>query len=134
MSIHYKEIEEEALKEIESISSSDALEVFRVRYLGRSGVVAGLISKIPSLPVEERPAAGKELNSLKSRLKSLIEVNRTALDAGTSWQKHDAIDITLPGISQNIGTAHPLTQLMDEICSIFVSLGFRLFEGPRGVL
>lgn len=131
MSISYKDIEEAAIKELESVNSLEAIEAFSIKYLGRKGIVTELISKIPSLPQEDRPQAGRELNSLKNKLKELIESNRAILSKQPSLKKTLPVDISLPGISQEMGRKHPLTQVMDEICKIFISLGFRLFEGPE---
>ena len=65
--MYYTDIEEEALREFELINSSDTLEAFRIKYLGRSGIVAELFTKLALLPKEERPQAGRELNTLKSK-------------------------------------------------------------------
>lgn len=131
MSIYYKDIEETAIRELELVNSIEALESFSVKYLGRKGIVTELISKISSLFVEERPQAGRELNSLKNKLKDLIESNRAVLRQQTFSKKGRPVDITLPGIVQDIGKKHPITQVTDEICRIFLSLGFKLFEGPE---
>ena len=131
MSICYKDIEETAIKEFESVNSLESLESFGAKYLGRKGIVTELISKISLLPVENRPEAGRDLNSLKNKLKDLIESKRAVLGQATFSKKDRLIDITLPGIIRDIGKKHPLTQVMDEICRIFISLGFRLFEGPE---
>jgi phenylalanyl-tRNA synthetase alpha chain len=117
--------------EIDKIDSLETLEVFNVKYLGRKGALTELISKIPSLPVGERPVAGKELNALKNQLRDLVESHRATLSQKQSSCKSRVIDISLPGIIQDIGRRHPLTQTMDEICEIFVSLGFKIFEGPE---
>lgn len=131
MSIYYKDVEETALREFEDINSIELLESFCVKYLGRKGIITELISKISTLPVEERPGAGKSLNALKNKLQALSDSKRSMLRKTSASQKSRAIDISLPGTECNIGRAHPLTQVMDEICRIFVSLGFKLFEGPE---
>ncbi|MFC1709725.1 phenylalanine--tRNA ligase subunit alpha [Candidatus Omnitrophota bacterium] len=131
MSIYYKDVEEAALKEFEPIGSIELLEAFCVKYLGRKGVVTELISKISTLPAEERPEAGRILNSLKNKLKNLADSKRTVFSREITLQKDRLIDITLPGTVRAIGKKHPLTQVMDEICRIFISLGFKLFEGPE---
>ncbi|MDD5292504.1 MAG: phenylalanine--tRNA ligase subunit alpha, partial [Candidatus Omnitrophica bacterium] len=131
MSLYYKDIEEVALREFESVNSADALEAFNIKYLGRKGIIAELISKIPSLPDADRPIVGKELNVLKNKLKELIRSKQASLLQSSSGQKTRRVDITLPGAIQEIGKKHPLIQVMDEICRIFVSLGFKIFEGPE---
>ena len=131
MSIYYKDIEESAIKELELIKSLEALEAFYVKYLGRRGIITDLIAKISSLPTEERPQVGRELNVLKNRLNDLIESNRIIFNQQVFKKKTSLVDVTLPGVIQEIGRKHPITQVMDEICRIFVSMGFKLFEGPE---
>lgn len=131
MSIYYQDIEEAALKEFELVNSLEGFEAFCIKYLGRKGTIAELISNISTLPVEERPEAGKKLNSLKNKLKDLTDSKRAILSQETVSKKERLIDATLPGTNPNIGKRHPLTQVMDEICDIFACLGFKLFEGPE---
>ena len=59
--------------EIQNINSPQALEEFRVKYLGRKGIIAQLTGQISVLPAQERAAFGQQANVLKSRLLSLIE-------------------------------------------------------------
>jgi len=131
MSLHYKDIEEKALNEFETINSIESLEAFCVKYLGRKGIVTELIASISNLSAEERPEAGRSLNSLKNKLKDLTDSKRAILGEETYSKKSHSVDITLPGTAFHIGKKHPLTQVMDEICRIFFSLGFKLFEGPE---
>jgi len=127
----YNDIEQAAVKEIEALDSLQALEELRVKYLGRKGIITDLLSNISALPTEDRPKAGAELNSLKKRLSDLLDSQKVSLSSKPSSQVTSTIDLTLPGIAQNIGKKHPLIQTMDEICEVFVSLGFRVFEGPE---
>ncbi|MDD5004925.1 MAG: phenylalanine--tRNA ligase subunit alpha [Candidatus Omnitrophica bacterium] len=126
-----KSVKAQIDSDIDKINSLEALEAFSVKYLGRKGVIAELTSQIPSLAAEQRPDAGRDINSLKNQLKDLIDSHRAILSRQASFQKPRSVDITLPGTIQDIGNKHPLTQVMDEICGIFVSLGFKLFEGPE---
>ena len=131
MPLYYKDLEENALRELESVNSIESLEAFSIKYLGRKGIVTESISNISSLPAEDRPSVGKELNILKNKLKGLIDAKRLAFSQKATFQTARTIDITRPGLIQELGRRHPLTQVMDEICGIFVSLGFKIFEGPE---
>ena len=124
------DIEKEALDQISAADSKDALEEVSIRYLGRKGVLTGFLRNISSLPVEERPAAGKNANLLKVKIEKLIreaEAGLTSADAGASA----GIDVTLPGRPAVRGALHPITQVLDEICGIFMRLGFDIAEGPE---
>ncbi|MCG8617948.1 MAG: phenylalanine--tRNA ligase subunit alpha [Desulfobacterales bacterium] len=124
------DIEKEALDQISAADSKDALEEVSIRYLGRKGVLTGFLRNISSLPVDERPAAGKNANLLKVKIEKLIreaEAGLTSADAGASA----GIDVTLPGRPAVRGALHPIPQVLDEICGIFMRLGFDIAEGPE---
>ncbi|MFH0855561.1 MAG: phenylalanine--tRNA ligase subunit alpha [Candidatus Omnitrophota bacterium] len=116
--------------EIQDVGSSEALEGFRLKYLGRKGIVAELTSAIPSLPKEERAYFGQQVNSLKNKLLCVIEEKQKIFtvspnDAGA------ALDMGMPGIAQELGHLHPLTRIAEEICSVFSKMGFSVAAGPE---
>lgn len=116
--------------EIENINSASALEEFRIKYLGRKGILAQLTSSIPGLPLEERGRFGQQINALKDRLLTLIEERKKSI-AIKPTETDISYDISLPGISQDLGHLHPVTQIINEICSVFKNLGFSIIEGPE---
>ena len=117
--------------EIQNISSPEKLEDFRVRFLGRKGIIAELTGSIPSLPAQERSSFGQQVNLLKNKILSLIEEKQKSLGISQQGLTGSAYDIGMPGIAQELGRLHPLTQTIDEICSIFNSMGFSVVEGPE---
>ncbi len=125
-----KQLEQAALQEITSAAvSKDAVEGLRIKYLGRKGVVTELFKKMSELPASEKPEAGQLLNLLKNTVtKALDEKLNSA--AGIEEEK-EALDVTLPGILSKPGHLHPITRTIDEICRIFISIGFRVVEGPE---
>ncbi|MHC5034712.1 MAG: phenylalanine--tRNA ligase subunit alpha, partial [Planctomycetota bacterium] len=93
------------------------IEELRVRYLGRKGVVAGMMANIPQLPAEARPAAGRAANELKRSLSELVEAARTRI----AQQQEAAVvctDPTLPGIRPPLGHIHPVSQTIEETADI----------------
>ncbi|MCM8796221.1 MAG: phenylalanine--tRNA ligase subunit alpha [Candidatus Omnitrophica bacterium] len=117
-------------KEIESIDSSEALTAFRLKYLGRKGLIAELTKGIANLPSDQRASFGQEVNALKSKIISLITEKEKRLGS-VKEESFARVDITLPGISRQLGHLHPLTQTINEICEIFSRLGFSIVEGPE---
>jgi len=117
--------------DIKDVNSLPALQEVRVRYLGRKGIIAQLTNSIPSLPQEERGAFGKEVNALKNKLLSLIDEKEKALNATSPKQTTATVDVSMPGVVQELGRLHPLTQTIDEICNIFMRMGFSVVEGPE---
>lgn len=123
-------IERSAMGEIEAADSLDALEGIEIRYLGRKGVLTTFLRQISQLPVEERPAAGKNANLLKGRLISAFDTMRERLKAGAEGESV-GIDVTLPGRRFHRGSLHPITKISREITDIFSRLGFDIVEGPE---
>ena len=117
--------------QIQAINSPLDLEEFRVKYLGRKGVIAQLTSAIPNLAGQERAKYGQQVNALKNQIKALIEETRKRLAVKPAAPSAGAMDINLPGIAQDLGRLHPLTQVMDEICGIFQQMGFSVVQGPE---
>ncbi len=131
-------IDIESLKaQIESeaalINSAAELDQFRIKYLGRKGVVADLTGSIPSLPKEERAVFGQRVNILKNKLNSLLSEKELLLKAAApvSQDVSFPVDISMPGIAPVLGRLHPITQVINEICSIFTRMGFSVVEGPE---
>ena len=133
MSPKIEELRQNALRELEAVTSIKELESWRVRYLGRKGELTMILRSLAELPPEERKVIGAPVNvakadledSFKQKEQSLREVRLAAL------AESEAIDITLPGRPFPIGRLHPITQTLHEICDIFVSMGFQVVEGPE---
>ena len=123
-----EEIKERALRELSLINEEKELESWRIRYLGRKGLVAGVMKKIPELPLEERRDFGRRANELKRLLEE--EFRRKREEIGKKV-KIEEIDLTLPGRPVELGRLHPTTKILREICEIFVSMGFEIVEGPE---
>ncbi len=124
------DIQKEAFESISNAADPEELEQLSINYLGRKGVLTKFLRNISSLPVEERPDAGKNANILKSKLeaafkKALADLEASA-DAGDT-----GIDITLPGRTAKMGAMHPVTQVTEEISDIFLRLGFDIAESPE---
>jgi phenylalanyl-tRNA synthetase alpha chain len=128
-------IDIEALKtqidsEIQKINSLSGLENLRIKYLGRKGIIAELTSSIPTLPKEARSQFGQQVNNLKNKIVSLLTEKQKSL-AILPKPSLVAVDMGMPGIAQDLGHLHPITQVMDEICQIFIQMGFSVVEGPE---
>lgn len=124
------EIEKEALENIEKAGSKEELELISTRYLGRKGVVTGFLRNISSLPANERPLAGQNANRVKIKLEALIAQVSSGLET-RGVDGFTGIDVTLPGRPAARGALHPITQVLNEICGIFMRLGFDIAEGPE---
>ena len=121
-------LEKEALAEIEKASTQERLEQLRVQYLGRRGSLSSLLKELGQVPAEERPQVGQWANRLKESIGREISQKLTTLHTP---EAASFFDHTPPGHTIPAGRLHPLTQVVDEICRIFISLGLRVVEGPE---
>jgi phenylalanyl-tRNA synthetase alpha chain len=117
--------------DLAAVVSVQTLEEMRVKYLGRKGLIAELTSSIPKLAVEQRSAFGKEVNALKNKLLNLIDEKEKTLKIKNNILKKGNLDINMPGVTQDLGSIHPITQIIDQICAIFNRMGFSVVEGPE---
>src|SRR4030042_260230 len=128
-----KALREQAEAGLQKAETEDALQEIRTSYLGRKGLLTGLLRNIGNVPSEERPQFGRQCNEVKETLSAGID----QLLAGRASSKreallqHERLDVTLPGRGVRHGRLHPVTQVREEICRIFADLGFSVVEGPE---
>ena len=125
-----RSIAEEALKEISACQAGrETIEALRIKYLGRKGIITELFKKMSSVSSEDRPEVGGLINALKEKVTLSLDEKLAPL-LGEEAVK-ERIDVTLPGIPANIGRIHPITKTINEVSALFISLGFRVVEGPE---
>ena len=100
------------------------------KYLGRNGLVAGLLKCIAEQAPEDRPLFGKALNELKGEIAQSLD-NRLA-SLGKDKSKHPGMtDYSIPSRNYSVGTYHPITLVLNEMTFLFERLGFAVVEGPE---
>ncbi len=125
-------IKEEALVVLSSVTDEKELNDLRVKYLGKKGIITLSLKKVSSLSSEERPEFGRQFNEVKKILEEGIKAKKDELKKKASLdEKKDFFDHTLPGKRPARGTLHPISQVMDEVISIFTFMGFEVAEGPE---
>ncbi len=113
-----------------AINDLKHLEEIKIKYLSRNGLVSNLFNELKTISKEEKPEAGKLLNELRKKVEDSLSNLKNNLESKTE-SISEKIDPTLPGKNRIIGSKHLLTQTLDEIKSIFKSIGFSVFEGPE---
>ncbi|MGB9887266.1 MAG: phenylalanine--tRNA ligase subunit alpha [Moorellales bacterium] len=126
-------LKEEAERDLGRATDLEAVEAWRVKYLGKKGLLTRVLRGMAELSPEERPQVGRLANELRGWLEEELETRRRALRAQEREEEiaAEAVDVTLPGIPIPRGRCHPLTQVLEEITSIFVQMGFSVAEGPE---
>ncbi|MEG1394689.1 MAG: phenylalanine--tRNA ligase subunit alpha [Clostridia bacterium] len=104
----------------------------KVKYLGKSGELTGLLRGMKDVPAEQKPEIGKYVNEARDTIGDLIFARQQNLADIALQEKMNAekIDITLSGDGAR-GSLHPCTLVKNEIIDIFTSLGFKIAEGPE---
>jgi phenylalanyl-tRNA synthetase alpha chain len=127
-----KEIKTAALKQLEGVDNTKDLESWRVQYLGKRSPLTQILRSLANLSIEERKAVGAAANKVKGELESSVsQKNQTLREAQlTSSVTGETVDISLPGRPLPLGRRHPITRAIDEICDIFISMGFQVVQGP----
>jgi len=111
------------------LSSPEAVESFRVKYLGKKrGLIVDLLKKIPEVAPENRRAYGQSVNGLKALVEERISASREQVE---HRGYRAPVDVTLPGRLPAIGTLHPITQTRDAVLRIFERYGFGVADGPE---
>ena len=127
-----KQLEEAALGEIRQAQTPEALELLRVKYLGRKGDLTLILRGLKDLDPELRRQVGQEANRAKAALEDGPGPGPGRPEGrGPPGRGRRAIDVTLPGRRPPLGRLHPITRTMQEICDIFLHLGFEAVEGPE---
>ena len=126
-----RRLEEDALAAILAAVDADELEQVRVRYLGRKeGLVSGLLRRLGSLAPADRPAAGAEANRVKKAIAAALD-DRLEEVSASDGHGDAGLDLTLPPRRKWRGTIHPVSRVIDDIWTIFRSLGFTRARGPE---
>jgi phenylalanyl-tRNA synthetase alpha chain len=127
----FEKIGKEALSDLKKVSDLESLEQFRIKYLGRKGLVLQMLSQIGKLPPDIKPQAGQLANKVKNEISSAFEQIKNTLSRSQEAKHKELVDVTLPGIQVNIGKTHVITQTLNELLEIFGRMGFDVAYGPE---
>ncbi len=123
------QVKEKFDKQCAEVQSDRELEALRIAFLGKKGALSQYFRLLGTLPAEQKPVLGQQVNRLKTYFQDRIAALSTQLQQQV--QKRPEIDVTLPGNPPQIGRLHPLMQVLDEIKDIFKGMGFTIEMGPE---
>ncbi len=128
-----EQLRNSALQAVATASSVEQLQDIRISLLGRKGELTALMKGLGSLPMEERPIVGMLVNSVRDDIESaLASAMESAQEKVIADRlQSERVDISLPGRRPVKGTKHPVSLVIEEVCSIFAGLGFAVAEGPE---
>jgi phenylalanyl-tRNA synthetase alpha chain len=118
-------------QEINSFSPSnlDEIEAFRIKMLGKKGLITSLFSDFRDIPSDEKKEFGQVINTLKNKVVEIIDSSKSSFKDKSI--RSNSIDLSLQQESFFMGSRHPISLIKNELYTIFQKLGFSLSEGPE---
>ena len=113
-----------------SADSLSAVEDFRVKFLGKKGVLNDLFEEFKAVPNDEKKAYGQAINELKKTAQEKVNALKKSLLIGQTGRA-ESIDLTRPGDPFLVGGRHPISLVKNRIIDIFSRIGFSVSEGPE---
>jgi phenylalanyl-tRNA synthetase alpha chain len=128
----FARLEEEVRQAAAGLHSLEAIENFRLEWLGRKqGRLKQLSDQwLKSAQVEQKRLIGQRFNELKALVESFLQ-EAAGADPGDALLAADALDVTAPGTRRLLGAEHPITRTMNEIVGVFAALGYSVGVGPE---
>lgn len=121
------------LARVSAASDEESLRAIEREALSKDGAVAALLASIPTLPPQERPAAGRAANEFKRLLEGALEEARERLRTARLERERSGagFDPTLPVARPERGTLHPLVRVQRRLEDLFTSMGYAVLDGPE---
>ena len=119
-------------KKIDNCKTLKELEVIRLEYLGKKGLLPAEMKLLGKLPIDQKKIKGQELNKLKTFIEVSINDQKILIENTELEQKlkNESIDVTLPHIEEVTGKIHPISQTIFSITEIFGNLNYSVEAGP----
>lgn len=131
--MNLKDLEKEAIAEIEKVDNIHALNEVKSVYLGKKSKLQSIMVTMKDLSVEEKKELGLRINEFKNKIEEVVLNHKDYLENKEVLDKiaSEEVDVTLPGKKFSDGKLHPLTLVTQEIEDIFIGMGYRIEEGPE---
>ena len=128
-----QELYDKALSEIALVNDIDSLQNVRNTYLSKKSELNGFMSKMKDLSHEERASFGQFINKIKTDITEKIDNRRKELEEKKLQEKlmKEVIDFTEPNTTFKKGSKHPFNAVVDQVCDIFIGMGYNIAEGPE---
>ena len=127
------EIEKKSIQEIENCTTQKELNELKVKYLGKKGELTTVLRGMGALSPEERPVIGSLVNQVRDKLNELFTEKEETFKKKELEKRllTEKIDITEPSKKIELGSLHPITQIIKEVEEIFLGMGYQIADGPE---
>jgi phenylalanyl-tRNA synthetase alpha chain len=130
--MNLEDLQRQAQEDISKVQSTEELQQVKAKYLGKKGLITLAIKDIANIPPEQRREYGSRLNQIKEFVENLLEEAQERLknlelerELAGAWEE---LTVSLP---KWVGALHPISQTLERIESIFLSMGFSVEEDRR---
>ena len=125
-------LEQEIFTGFANLKSKTDLENFKIEILGKKGKLSKLFQDLATIEKDKKKEFASQINILKTKVLDKFQNLTNQFDQEELEKKlqDQTVDVTLPGINRPQGKVHPVSQVIDELTSIFAELGFSVAEGP----
>ena len=126
-------IKETSIRDVEKCESLKELADLNVKYLGKKGELTSILRMMGTLTQEERPIVGELVNKTRDELTEKFKIREEYLKniELQTRLKHENIDVTEPSKKIELGSLHPITQIIKEVEEIFLGMGYKIADGPE---
>jgi phenylalanyl-tRNA synthetase alpha chain len=124
---------DEFLNEIKEINDSESLAKIKAKYIGSKGIIKDLLKKISEVEPSQRKEFGSKVNQLKEKIEEEIKKKQNEIESLEieTKLKSEWVDITLTRLYDTVPARHPVNTVKEELCNIFLEMGFSVVEGPE---
>ena len=128
----FRELETEIKKASDKFTNIESINEFRIKFLGKKGIISLEMKELASLSGDERKQHAEKLNKIKDSVLEIIASKTEELNSKELEKKlnSETLDITL-STPKSYGTIHPISQVIEEVITIFGDLDFFVAEGPE---
>ncbi len=128
-----EEIKKNSMKEIEKAEDLKVLQEIKVKYLGKKGELTQVLRGMGKLSNDERPIIGKLVNEVRDILEEEFNKKEEKLKSEELQKRLETenIDVTEPSKKTELGSIHPITQIIKEVEEIFLGMGYQIADGPE---
>ena len=126
-------IKKEFLEEIKKVKTEQQLAELKVKHVGKKGALTQVLRGMGSLSQEERPVIGSLVNEVRDEIERLVEEKKKEFKQKELQKKLETedIDVTEPSKKIKLGSLHPIKQVIKEVESVFLGMGYEIADGPE---
>lgn len=110
--------------------TAEELEAFRIKFLGKKGILRGLYADLKEVSAEQKRDLGQAINALRQAADEKMHELKNSMDSQATVQGQFG-DLSRPGNPLHVGSRHPISIVKNRIIEIFSRIGFNVSEGPE---